>query len=64
MELKPGDKVIMNGVYEVSDQDVGKIYTVACEPWFCCGTKIVSLEGRHGAYAVDGLTKIEVGKLG
>ena len=62
MELKPGDKVIMNGRYTVCDAEVGEIYTVACEPWFCCGTKIVSLEGRHGAYAVDGLTKIEVGK--
>lgn len=62
MELKPGDKVIMNGRYTVYDDDVGEIFTVASEPWFCCGTKIVSLEGRHGAYAVDGLTKIEVGK--
>lgn len=51
----PGDKVVMNDKYYVSDANKGKIWTVASEPWVVCGTLVVKLEGKAGGYAVDGL---------
>lgn len=54
-----GDKVIMNDKYYVSEADKNKIFIIASEPWECCGTMVVKLDGRSGGYAVDGLTLIE-----
>lgn len=31
---------------------------LASEPWMCCGTLVVKLEGKSGGYAVDGLNII------
>lgn len=31
--LKPGDKVMMNDRYRVSEQNKGKVWTVRSEPW-------------------------------
>lgn len=53
--LKIGDKVIMNDKYWVSTENKGKVWTVGSEPWECCGTTVVKLEGKAGNYAVDGL---------
>lgn len=53
--LKPGDKVVMNDRYYVSEENKGKVWTVQSEPWNCCGTMVVKLEGKSGGYAVDGL---------
>lgn len=53
--LKPGDKVVMNGKYHVSPENVGKIWTVKSEPWQVCGSWVVKLEGKAGGYSVDGL---------
>jgi hypothetical protein len=53
--LKPGDKVTMNNKYYVSKENYGKVWTVRSEPWVCCGSEIVLLEGKTGGYAVDGL---------
>lgn len=53
--LKIGDKVIMNDKYRVSAENKGKVWTVDSEPWECCGTTVVRLEGKAGGYAVDGL---------
>lgn len=53
--MKPGDKVVMNDKYYVSDSNRGKIWTVKSEPWNCCGTMVVKLEGKSGGYALDGL---------
>mgnify|MGYP000103819224 CR=1 FL=1 len=53
--LKIGDKVIMNDKYWVSAENKGKVWTVDSEPWECCGTTVVKLEGKAGGYAVDGL---------
>lgn len=53
--MKPGDKVIMNDNYHVSEENRGKIWTVKSELWNCCGTMVVKLEGKSGGYAVDGL---------
>ena len=53
--MKPGDKVVMNDKYYVSDSKRGKIWTVASEPWNCCGALVVKLEGKAGGYALDGL---------
>ena len=53
--LKPGDRVVMNDKYHVLEQNRGRIWTVASEPWIVCGSWVVKLEGRAGGYAVDGL---------
>lgn len=58
-ELKPGDKVVMNGKYFEGGVYAGRIWTVRSYPWKVCGTEVVSLEGRKGGYAVDGLEKVE-----
>lgn len=57
--LKPGDKVVMNNCYYVSEENRGKIWTVQSEPWNCCGTPVVKLVGKSGGYAVDGLDLVE-----
>lgn len=54
--LKPGDKVIMNSNYHVSEANRNRIWEVRSEPWECCGTLVVALVGKSGGYAVDGLT--------
>lgn len=54
-----GDKVVMNDNYHVSEADKGKIFTIASEPWSCCGTTVVKLEGRSGGYALDGLSVVD-----
>lgn len=53
--MGPGDKVVMNDKYHVSEPNKGKIWTVRSEPWDCCGAMVVKLEGKPGGYAVDGL---------
>lgn len=58
MDLKIGDRVIMNDKYAVSAKNKGRIWTVRSEPYFCCGTMVVLLEEKTGAYAVDGLDKV------
>lgn len=62
MMLKPGDKVIMNNNYHVSEANKGKVWTVRTEPWMCCGTLVVGLVGKFGGYAVDGFDLVEEGK--
>ena len=57
--LKPGDKVVMNNNYYVSEQNKGRIWTVRSEPWMCCGQLVVSLAGKAGGYAVDGLDLVK-----
>ena len=57
--LKPGDKVVMNDHYHGSEENRGKVWMVRSEPWACCGTLVVELEGKSGGYAVDGLNKVE-----
>ena len=59
--LKPGDKVVMNNNYRVSEQNKGRVWTVRSEPWVCCGQLFVSLEGKSGGYAVDGLDLVKEG---
>lgn len=56
--LKIGDKVRMNDKYHVSAANREKVWTVRSEPWMCCGTMVVKLEGKAGGYAVDGLDKV------
>lgn len=57
--MKPEDKVVMNDKYCVSESNKGKIWTVRSEPWNCCGTMVIALEGKAGGYAVDGLDLVE-----
>lgn len=60
--MKIGDKVKMNDRYYVSEENKGKIWIVRSEPWMCCGTLVVKLEGKSGGYAVDGLDVVEGGE--
>lgn len=55
LNLKPGDRVVFNDKYYVSEEYKGRTFTVCSEPWMCCGTLIVSLKGLSGGFAVDGL---------
>lgn len=57
--FKPGDKVRMNSNYHVSEENRSKVWKVQSEPWMCCGTLVVALEGKAGGYAVDGLDFVE-----
>lgn len=57
--MKIGDKVVMNNKYHVSEKNKGKVWTVRSEPWECCGTLVVLLEGKSSGYAVDGLDIVE-----
>lgn len=57
--LKPGDKVTMNDRYYVSEENRGKAWKVMSDPWVCCGTLVVKLDGKAGGYAVDGLDLME-----
>lgn len=57
--MKIGDKVVMNNKYYVNEKNKGKVWTVRSEPWECCGTLVVLLEGKSGGYAVDGLDIVE-----
>ncbi len=54
-----GDKVVMNDKYYVSKADKNKVWIVRSEPWNCCGTIVVLLEGKSGGYAIDGLNVVE-----
>ena len=60
--MKIGDKVVMNDKYFVSEDNKEKVWTVRSEPWNCCRTTVVLLEGKSGGYAVDGLDIVEVKK--
>ncbi len=44
--LKIGDKVVMNDKYHVSAENKGRVWTVVSDPWECCGTVVVKLEGK------------------
>lgn len=57
--FKHGDKVKMNDCYHVSEANKSKVWTVISEPWMCCGSKVVLLEGKSGGYAIDGLDLVE-----
>ncbi|MBP3888198.1 MAG: hypothetical protein J6F30_11255 [Cellulosilyticum sp.] len=59
MDIKVGDKVIMNSNYYVSDKNKGVEWVVKSESFNVCGTKCVMLEGYSGGYALDGLTKVK-----
>lgn len=57
--LEPGDKVVMNDNYYVSEKNRGVVFTVLSEPWNLCGTDVVKISGLSGGYAADGLTKVD-----
>lgn len=57
-QLKVGDQVVMNDRYRVSEANLGRIFTVRSEPQEIGGTVCVFLDDYRGAYAADGLTKL------
>lgn len=58
-KLNVGDFVVMNGKYHVGEKNRGKIFTVKSAPVLIGGAECVFLEGLVGAYAMDGLWKIQ-----
>lgn len=57
--IQPGDKVVMNNKYYVSEKNKGREFTVTAGPQEVCGTICVWLEGYRGCYAADGLTVVD-----
>ena len=57
--LKPGDKVTMNDKYYVAEKNKGRVWTVLSDPFMCCGTLVVKLEGKSSVYAADGLDLVK-----
>lgn len=57
--LQNGDLVVMNGKYKVGELYQGRIFKVVSDVQDICGTDCVFLEGYRGAYAADGLWKIQ-----
>ena len=58
-KLSVGDKVIMNDKYFVAEKNKGRVFEVISNPQDICGTECVFLKYYVGAYAADGLTKVE-----
>jgi|WetSurMetagenome_2_1015567.scaffolds.fasta_scaffold1809900_2 hypothetical protein len=56
--LKPGDRVFMVDCYE-AEKYAGRAWTVESEPWECCGSEIVLLEGKSGGFDTSRLKKLE-----
>lgn len=56
--MKIGTKVIMKNCAEV-EKYAGRIWTTRSEPWDCCGTEVVLLEGKAGGFATDCLEIVE-----
>lgn len=61
-KLNIGDKVIMNDKYFVSEKNKERVFEVISNPQDICGTECVFLKYYVGAYAADGLTKVEAEK--
>ena len=57
--LQMGDLVVMNGKYKVGESNQGKIFKVVSDVQDICGTDCVFLESYRGAYAADGLWKLQ-----
>jgi len=57
--LKPGDRVIMNDKYYVSEIYKEMTFVVRTEPQNVSGTMCVWLTGYKGCYAADGLTIVD-----
>ena len=56
--LKPGDRVVMVSCCE-AEKNPDKVWTVRSEPWECCGSEIVLLEGKSGGFDTSRLKKVE-----
>ena len=58
MEFKIGDYVVKNQKYHIKATEERKVYRVRSNIQDIGGTPCVFLEGVVGAYAADGLTKV------
>ena len=52
--MKKGTKVIMVDCPE-AEKYTGRIWTTRSEPWKCCGSEVVLLEGYSGGFDVSKL---------
>lgn len=57
--IQCGDKVMLNDKYYVSQSNKDKVFTVTSDPYECHGSTVVTLDGKDGCYAVDGLSLVE-----
>lgn len=57
-ELKPGDKVFMNGKRPMLIRNKGVIFEVISPPWDLHGIQVVFLKNYPCCYASKGLTKV------
>lgn len=49
----------MNDKYYVDEKNKGRVWTVLSDPFMCCGTLVVKLEGKSSVYAADGLDLVK-----
>lgn len=56
--MKKGTKVIMVDCPE-AEKYKGKIWVTRSEPWECCGSEVVLLEGYRGGFDVSKLKELE-----
>ena len=56
--MQIGTKVKMVNCLE-ADKYGDRIWVTRSEPWMCCGTLVVALEGKSGGFAVDKLEIVE-----
>lgn len=55
--LRPSDRVAMINCYE-TEEYADRVWTVESEPWECCGSEIVLLEGKSGGFDTSRLRKV------
>ena len=53
----------MNDKYYVAEKNKGRVWTVLSDPFMCCGTLVVKLEGKSSVYAADGLDLVNMSDL-
>ncbi len=56
--MKIGTKVIMVNCAE-AEKYLGKVWVTRSEPWDCCGSKVVLLEGKSGGFDVSCLKEVD-----
>lgn len=56
--MKIGTKVTMKNCAE-AEKYAGRVWTTRSEPWDCCGTEVVLLEGKAGGFATECLEIVE-----
>lgn len=59
--MKKGIKVKMVNCSE-AEKYAGKIWTTRSDVWICCGTAVISLEGKSGGFSISCLEEVDEDK--